>query len=96
MYGQGHTMEKMLTMTQDQFAALLKRNLTMPAEIANAPTDEPWDRAAAAGIHDASSPPHQRREAYRYSTVRANVAMFGQWTVLDTLTHWAVLGRRLG
>jgi len=78
MCRQGHTMEKMLTMTQDQFAALLKRNLTTPAEAAPAPADEPWDRAAAAGAPDTSPPPHQRREAYRYSTVRASGAALRQ------------------
>ena len=58
---QGQTMEKMLTLTQDQFAALLKRELTTPA-----PLDPSSDDASKAAVLGALP----KREAYRYATVR--------------------------
>ena len=54
-------MEKMLTLTQDQFAALLKRELTTPA-----PLDPSSDDASKAAVLGALP----KREAYRYATVR--------------------------
>jgi hypothetical protein len=64
-------MEKMLTLTQDQFASLLKRELTTPAPGA-APPDPPTpsdhertDEERAVLLRGLP-----KREAYRYATVR--------------------------